>query len=394
VTLLRRRRLQDLTGADRDGRLRVVHPHVPGVDDGVFVHAKVTVVDDVLARVGSANLSNRSMGFDSELDLALESRGDPHLGQVVRSLRNRLLAEHLGVDPETVGRRIEASNGSLIAALGELSSDSGRGLRPLEEPPLPPGWDEALELGQDLADPESPEEPERLLESFVAHDVPRAVRSPWVAAAALAGVLAVLAAAWRLSPLGEWLSADRVAATITAVRQMPLAPLGVAAVYVVASVFFVPVTALIVATALVFPPVEGTVAALLGVLAASAATFGLGHLLGRGLVRRFAGERVNAVSRRVARRGVLAVAAVRLVPIAPFSLVNVVAGATHVRFRDFLLGTLVGMGPGILGIIILEESLEGLVRHPGWTEGLSAAAVLGALVALVALLRRITGPSR
>jgi phospholipase D1/2 len=394
VGLVRRRRLRELGNANGEGRLRVVHPHVPGVEDGVFVHAKVMVVDDVLARVGSANLSNRSMGFDSELDLALESGGDPDLGRTVSGLRDRLLAEHLGTDPKTVADRIDASNGSLIAALDELSSPSGRTLRPLQEPPLPPDWDEALELGQDLADPESPEEPELLVATFVARDVPEAARSPWVEAAALVGVLAVLAAAWHLTPLGEWLSADRVAESINAVRQMPLAPLAVAAVYVVASVFFFPVTALIVATAFVLPPLEGTVSALFGVLAASAATFGLGHLLGRGLVRRLAGRRVNELSRRVARRGLLAVAAVRLVPIAPFSLVNLVAGASHVGFRDFLLGTLLGMSPGVVGIILLEASLEELIRHPGWTEGLSAAAVLGALVAFVALVRRVAKSAR
>jgi phosphatidylserine/phosphatidylglycerophosphate/cardiolipin synthase-like enzyme/uncharacterized membrane protein YdjX (TVP38/TMEM64 family) len=394
VGLLRRRRLQELAEADREERLRAVYPHVPGAEDGVFVHAKVMIVDDALARVGSANLSNRSMGFDSELDLALESGGDPSRAQTVTGLRDRLLAEHLGLDRETVARHIEKSNGSLIAALDELaSSSSGRALRPLKEPPLPPDWDEALEVGQDLADPESPEEPERLLASFLARDLPGATRTPWVSTAAVVAVLAVLAAAWRFTPLGDGLSADRVVETITAVRQIPLAPLAVAAVYVVASVLFVPVTALIVATALVFPPLEGIVSALLGVLAASAATFGLGHLLGRGLVRRFAGDRVNEVSRRVARRGLLAVAAVRLVPIAPFSLVNIVAGASHVGFRDFLLGTLVGMGPGVVGIVLLEASLEELVRHPGWAEGLSAAAVLGALVAFVALVRRLAKPA-
>jgi phosphatidylserine/phosphatidylglycerophosphate/cardiolipin synthase-like enzyme/uncharacterized membrane protein YdjX (TVP38/TMEM64 family) len=389
VGLLRRRRLQDLREADSGGRLRVVYPYLPGVEDGVFVHAKVMIVDDLLARVGSANLSNRSMGFDSELDLALESAGHARLEETVRQLRHRLLAEHLDTDPDTVARHVEASSGSLIAALDQLSSSSGRSLRPLEELPLPPDWDEAVEIGQDLADPESPEEPERLLEDFVAHDLPGATRSPWVGAAALVAVLAVLVAAWGLTPLGDWLSPERLDATVTAARALPLAPLTVAAIYVVASLFFVPVTALIVATALVFPPLEGIASALLGVLAAAAATFGLGRLLGRGPLRKLAGRRVNEVSRRLARRGLLAVAAVRLVPIAPFSLVNLVAGASHVRLRDFLLGTLIGTAPGIVGILLLEASLEGLVRHPGWTQGLLAALVVGALVAFVALVRRL-----
>ena len=66
------------------------------------VHAKVMIVDDRCARVGSANLSNRSMGLDTECDLVLDAELDPRLGAAIASLRNRLLAEHLDCDPQAV----------------------------------------------------------------------------------------------------------------------------------------------------------------------------------------------------------------------------------------------------------------------------------------------------
>ncbi|MCG6923175.1 MAG: VTT domain-containing protein [Acidobacteria bacterium] len=392
VGLLRRRRLQQLREADRGGRLRVVFPEVPGVDDGVFVHAKVMVVDNTLARVGSANLSNRSMGFDTELDLALASDGDARVARVISGFRNRLLAEHLESDPETVAQVVEGSGGSLAAALDRLSSasESGRTLRPLDEPPLESGWEEALEIGQDLADPESPERPERLLTSFLARDLPRAARTPWLKAAAVAALLAILAGVWRFTPLTDWLTADRLARAITAIQAAPLTPVGIIAFYVVASVLFVPVTLLIVATSLVFEPLEALAFALAGALSASVATFGLGRLLGRSFVQKAAGRRLNEVSRRIARRGLLAVAALRLVPIAPFTLVNLVAGASHVGLRDFTLGTLLGLAPGVLGIVLLEASLEHLIREPGLGTLLSVVAIVGILVVAFALLRRLT----
>jgi uncharacterized membrane protein YdjX (TVP38/TMEM64 family) len=66
----------------------------------------------------------------------------------------------------------------------------------------------------------------------------------------------------------------------------------------------------------------------------------------------------------ISKQGVLAVAAVRMVPIAPYSLVNLAAGAAHVPFRDFVYGTLLGMSPGIVGITFFAEQLEQMIRSP------------------------------
>ena len=65
------------------------------------VHSKVCFIDDRLLRVGSANLNNRSMGLDTECDLAVEA-DEPATEHSIAKLRNRLLAEHLGVSPESV----------------------------------------------------------------------------------------------------------------------------------------------------------------------------------------------------------------------------------------------------------------------------------------------------
>ena len=76
MSVLRARLLRQLRSADHFGRLRVYYPAVPGLGDGcINVHAKVLVVDDTLVRIGSSNLSNRSMGLDTECDLGIEAGG-------------------------------------------------------------------------------------------------------------------------------------------------------------------------------------------------------------------------------------------------------------------------------------------------------------------------------
>lgn len=129
--VLRRRLLARLRAADHRHRLRMYAATVrrdPIVC--VNVHAKVLIVDDELVRIGSANLNNRSMGLDSECDLAIEARGAPRTRAAIRLLRERLLAEHLGARPEDVRQTI-GETGSLVGAIERLG-DGERGLIALE----------------------------------------------------------------------------------------------------------------------------------------------------------------------------------------------------------------------------------------------------------------------
>jgi uncharacterized membrane protein YdjX (TVP38/TMEM64 family) len=142
-----------------------------------------------------------------------------------------------------------------------------------------------------------------------------------------------------------------------------------------------PVSLLILATVYAFGPVAGFAYSLLGSFLSGVATFGIGKALGRRTVQRFAGRRLRRLSRLLRRRGLIAMATVRLVPVAPFTVVNVVAGAFNVRFLDFALGTLIGMAPGICAIAVFGERLEHAIRHPG----VGNFAVLAVLVALIVL---------
>ena len=96
--VLRARLLERLRAADRCDRLRVYYVCAgSGVD--VKIHSKLIIVDDEIVRVGSANLNNRSMGFDTECDVFIEARGRADVSDAIVALRDRLLGEHLGVEP-------------------------------------------------------------------------------------------------------------------------------------------------------------------------------------------------------------------------------------------------------------------------------------------------------
>jgi phosphatidylserine/phosphatidylglycerophosphate/cardiolipin synthase-like enzyme len=96
MSTLRTKLVRDLREADRYGRFRCLYPDLPGLCDGecLDVHSKVMIVDDEWCRVGSSNLSNRSMGMDTECDLTIEALGDAKVAAAIRKFRDELIAEH------------------------------------------------------------------------------------------------------------------------------------------------------------------------------------------------------------------------------------------------------------------------------------------------------------
>jgi len=127
-----------LKRADRHGRFHVYSP-VTTLGRTIIVHAKLTIIDDVLLRIGSANINNRSLGFDTECDLSVEATGPGSAGnraEIVR-LRNKLLAHWLGCVEAPMEEAIRR-RGGVGPALEELRMAGYCRLRPIELKPLMP----------------------------------------------------------------------------------------------------------------------------------------------------------------------------------------------------------------------------------------------------------------
>ncbi|WP_295047774.1 phospholipase D-like domain-containing protein [uncultured Paracoccus sp.] len=126
--ITRSRMIRQLRAADPYRRFRILYP-VTDSGRPIYVHAKIMIVDDVLLRIGSSNIDRRSMGFDTECDVAIAAPDAP-TRRVIGDIRTRLLAEHLGLPPERVAAEIDR-RGGLAVALDHLCRPQGRSLRPL-----------------------------------------------------------------------------------------------------------------------------------------------------------------------------------------------------------------------------------------------------------------------
>ncbi|WP_420391831.1 phospholipase D-like domain-containing protein [Acuticoccus sp.] len=158
------RMLRLLKEADVHGRLRIYYP-VTARGTPIYVHAKIMFADDVALKVGSANLNNRSMGYDSECDLVLDAGADPDLRAQVRTVRDGLVAEHVGVPAAEVTAALERANGSLINAIQALNMGGRPHLVPLEPREL--SLAEELFAESDAADPIRPVGLRRLIRSLL-----------------------------------------------------------------------------------------------------------------------------------------------------------------------------------------------------------------------------------
>lgn len=393
--VLRARVHRRLKEADRYGRYRMYSPYIPGQDGHCLnVHSKVFSVDDRLFSVGSANLSSRSMALDTECNITIEAQGPDaaRIRDAIGRLRSRLLAEHLGSSVETVDAEVRRHD-SLHHAVAALRAE--RTLLPLD--PVASAELDALIPERALFDPEKPIDPEELVNQFVPSDARKPVPRRLIGIGMLAVALVLLAIAWRWTPLREWVNLGALVSFARGLDAMPFTPLAVVASYVVAGFLVVPVMLLIAVTGIVFGPLYGSLYAIAGTLLSAAATYGLGHWLGREVVQRLLGKRVNHLSRRIATRGILAMIVIRILPIAPFSVVNVVAGASHIKLRDYLIGTLLGMMPGIMITVTFVHHLAEAVRNPspGTVAVLGAVAVsiIAVALGLQRLLKRKEDPA-
>lgn len=374
--------MEILREADVADRVRLLYPVVGGDERevDVMVHSKVTIVDDTLLRVGSANLCNRSMGLDTECDLVIEAASEADREAVMGAL-GRLLGEHCGAEPGKIVAAL-CNGGSLFAAM-DGCEPNGRGLRPIEDD----GGKvhDAVSAIESIADPDRPILPGEYfadIADFAGEGGKRGGLSAAAKASLALLVVVALGLLWRYTPLSEFAEPDNLRASLDSVAAGPLAPLVVITLYVVTGFVAFPVTVLIAVTAATFGLWPGLLYAAVGSMSSALATYTAGRYLGTGLLRNLLGPRINRVSQAVGKRGVVAIMTVRLVPVAPFALVNLVAGALRLPVMDYTVGTALGLAPGIVVMSVLGDRVFAMLDDPSL---LDLAVVLGALILWIGL---------
>jgi uncharacterized membrane protein YdjX (TVP38/TMEM64 family) len=172
-----------------------------------------------------------------------------------------------------------------------------------------------------------------------------------------------------------------------ATHPVPALILG-AAWFAVLSLIGAPQILLIAAAIVAFGPWLGSAVCWIGKVAACAAGFGVGRRLGADVLRDAAGPRLTELMAAIARRGFLICLLVRLVPTVPSVLVNIAAGVTPIRTRDFLAGTALGSTPKIVLAAFAGDAVIGALRDGGAWPWVAFAVAMAAWFWIGALGKR------
>jgi uncharacterized membrane protein YdjX (TVP38/TMEM64 family) len=341
------------------------------------------IVDDELLRIGSANLSSRSMGVDTECDLAAVAGGDERKRRGIARVRARLLAEHVGLPADEVERAIEAE-GSLRAALDALRA-SDRGLVAFEPEPGHPELSPAVRAA---ADPEEPmlvtQTLGRLLPDIEAEERRRGRFLLPAVVLFAAGFVA-----WHASEGNRNVSLEALRGLMAEASFGPEVALGTLAVFALGGVLFVPSELLVLVAVVLLGPLRGGALALAGAIAAAAGGYAIGRALGLPRLVPWIGQRAYRLWRELRGSGAASVALLRLVSVSSATTVHLLSGAARVAPREYWMGTLIGFAPGFVALCLLGGLLRRMILHPGPKTAVLTAFTAIALGAIVLRSRRV-----
>jgi phosphatidylserine/phosphatidylglycerophosphate/cardiolipin synthase-like enzyme/uncharacterized membrane protein YdjX (TVP38/TMEM64 family) len=345
MDVLRERLLYLLELADKHDRLRVYYPEIPTSKDQVIsVHSKLFIVDDTIIKAGSSNLSNRSMSLDSECDLIISANSNYHISSKIALIRFQLLSEHLGISREKYAE-IEEKKGAMIQAIEELNKENGR-LVPLKHNIDKEQVKNIAKIT--IVDPEQAVEPHKLIEYFIGKTSRKNRRKSIQKFLAILSALIVIALLWSLTPLGDWIENGLFTDWFKSAEIPLLSPFVYGLIFTVSATIGIPVTVIIGGIGIIFGPIYGSFLAMFVCIISAGLSYLVGRFTGKNFIRSFAGDKVNSISKRLAKKGILTMIFLRIVPVAPYAVINLLAGASHIRFRDYTIGTAIGMIPGIL----------------------------------------------
>jgi uncharacterized membrane protein YdjX (TVP38/TMEM64 family) len=261
------------------------------------------------------------------------------------------------------------------AAIDSLKCDA-RSLRDFD---ASQAWPEPLVSVASVADPEEPISLDFLeLELGANKSAPEPSDRPaWGKIAIFVVAIAALAAAWRYTPLAHLVTPENVMRWAREMGAHPWTPILMVLAYTPACIIMFPRSLITLAGVIAFGPWLAFLYAMTGIVLSAAATYFAGRRMRRDTVRRLGGAQLDRMVGVLRENGLLAMTLMRLVPVAPFFVEGVVAGATRLKLWQLLAGTAIGMLPGTLAATVFGDQLQTALSGGGvnwWLVGGCGAA--------------------
>lgn len=186
---------------------------------------------------------------------------------------------------------------------------------------------------------------------------------------------------WQYSPLASWSDPELLREKLSKIKDHQVLPLVLIALYLSAGIFLFPISVLNIAGVLLLGPWKGFQYAYLGNLSSALFSYLLFYFLGRKALRNLSGQKIMGWRKKLAQKGLLSMLILRNFPLS-FGLVSMIAAASNFSFKEYTLGTMLGMLPSLILICFLTEGVRQAVYppNPKWL----ALALLGCIMVFAA----------
>lgn len=204
----------------------------------------------------------------------------------------------------------------------------------------------------------------------------------WVFLALLLGVLAFWVY-WAVEGGGDDLEPKALLSHLRDAASHPLAPFVALPAFVAGSFVMLPVLAMIAVCGLIFDPWIASLTAMVGTLLAAAANHWVGLHFSRIVSGRIPKSVQSKIDKVASSADILSLAGIRLIPIAPFTVINLLVGTARINLRNFLIATIIGMGPGIVLICLsVDRARAALAGEPVFDPWIGGAVVAAGVAAV------------
>jgi uncharacterized membrane protein YdjX (TVP38/TMEM64 family) len=224
-------------------------------------------------------------------------------------------------------------------------------------------------------------------------DNSRARRIKWILFASVV-VTVALAAAWKWTPLHEYAEPKLVAHWLVEARSSPWLPLLIVALFVGGNAVMFPHTVLTVATILALGSWTGFAYATGGAMVAAVVAYALARRYGPDHIKDLKIKSMERIGAALKRGTIAQIFMLRLLPLAPFGVVNVMAGISHVRVVPYVIGTFLGLLPGNLLLTAFGRQLRRMFQDPHPLDIAGLVAVVLAISLMMWWLHKKAQPAK
>ncbi len=160
--------------------------------------------------------------------------------------------------------------------------------------------------------------------------------------------------------------------------------IGITLLYVALLAIMFPLTILVVTTGMLFSTEWAIFCATLASLSSSAMGYVVGHWVGRETIEKHGGEMVRRAEKYIQKNSFNSMVLINLLPVAPFTMTNMLAGAFRLDFTRYMLGSAVGIIPGLIIVIAFGGQLSKLIATN--ENGLPWSAIVIAILLVIVLV--------